>query len=124
MQQRITETYKIYEDAGIIHLVIHDGSTLKYNEAKELDVYIKNHVGNKRYLKLFDGRGSFTMEPAARHYFESPKVKIKMLAQAVLIGSNTKQEVIDLFCEMNSTKLPSKFFVNYDEAIKWLNTFR
>lgn len=124
METKITSTYKIYEDNSIIHLIIHEGSELSYNDAKEIDAYIKNHLGSKRHLKLLDARASFTMQSLAKSFFESPKVKLKMQAQAVLIGSNTKQQVIDLFSEMNGPKLPSKLFVDYDEAIRWLNTFK
>lgn len=124
MQTKINNTYKIYEDNGIVHLIIHEGSDLKYFEAKEIDTYIKNYTGKKKYLKLFDVRGSFVMEALAKHYFESPKVKFKMTAQAVLIGSYSNQKIIDLLSEMNSRKLPVKLFVDYDEAIKWLNSFR
>ena len=124
MKPLITQTFKIYSDNEIIHLLIHDGANLNYNEAKEMDAVTRIFGQNKKDLKLFDARGSFTMETEAKQFFQSPKVKIKMTALAVLIGPNTRQPIIDLCSDMNSKKLPTRFFVNYDEAVKWLNAFK
>lgn len=124
MKSKVTGNYKIYADNDIVHLIIHDGIILSYDSAKEINTYISTSYIRKKHLKLFDARGSFLLEEGARHFFESPKVKLKAKAQAILIGANTKQQIIDLFTGMNSKKLPTKLFVDYDTAINWLNYFK
>lgn len=124
MKSKVTGIYKVYKDNGIVHLIIHDSSVLSYDVAKEIDAYIKASCPAKKHLKLLDARGSFVLEENTMHYFESPRVKLKARAQAILISSNTKQQVIDLFTEMNSRKLPTKLFVNYDDAVNWLKSFK
>lgn len=124
MKNKVTGNYKLYEDNDIIHLIIHDGIILSYDNAKEINAYIISSYKKKRHLKLFDARGSFLLEEGAQHFLESPKVKLKAKAQAILIGTNTKQQIIDLFTGMNNRKLPTKLFVDYDTAINWLNSLK
>jgi hypothetical protein len=123
MKNRITETYKLYEDHGIVHLIVHEDSCLEYSEAQEIDRYIKKNLSNKKYLKLFDARSNFEITDNARSFLDSPISKKKIIALAVLIGVNSNQRVIDFFGEMKTRKLPVKLFVNYDEAVSWLNSF-
>lgn len=124
MKSKITGNYKIYEDNDIVHLIIHDGVILSYDNAKEINSCITAFYLRKKHLKLFDARGSFLLEEGAQHFLESPKIKLKAKAQAILIGANTKQQIIDLFTGMNNRKLPTKLFVDYDTAINWLNSFK
>ncbi len=124
MKSKVTGTYKIYEDNDIVHLIIHDGVILSYDNAKEINSCINASYLSKKHLKLFDARGSFLLEEGAQHFFESPKVKLKAKAQAILISNNTKQQIIDLFTGMNNRKLPTKIFVDYDTAINWLNSLK
>jgi hypothetical protein len=124
MKSKVNGTFKVYEDNDIIHLIIHDGVILSYDNAKEINSWITASYMKKKHLKLFDARGSFLLEEGAQHFFESPKVKLKAKAQAILISPNTKQQVIDLFAGMNNRKLPTKIFVNYDTAINWLSSFK
>lgn len=122
MESKVTGNYKLYEDNDIIHLIIHDGVILSYENAKEINTYISSSYSKKKHLKLFDARGSFLLEEGAQHFFESPKVKFKIKGQAILIGVKTKQQIIDLFMGMNNKKLQTKLFVDYDTAINWLST--
>jgi hypothetical protein len=124
MKSKVTGTYKVYEDNEIIHLIIHEETILSYDHAREINAYISTSYMKKKHLKLLDARGSFVFEEGAQHFFESPKVKFKAKAQAILISANTKQQIIDLFTGMNSRRLPTKIFVNYDTAIDWLTSFK
>ncbi|MBP7809553.1 MAG: hypothetical protein KA163_09690 [Bacteroidia bacterium] len=120
---KLTKTYRIYFDANALHLIVFNSAVIDLDTAKEIESIVKTFSKNLKSLKLIDARAPFTIEPEAQNYFHSQRNKKKTLAQAILVGSMTKQQTMDFFLEMKSKKLPTKVFVDYDAAIDWLNAF-
>jgi hypothetical protein len=119
----LTCGYKIYEENNIFHLIVHESAVIRYDDVLNIEQYIKSKTSRDQ-LKLIDVRAISIIDEKARHFLDSPKIKYRVLAQAILVGANTNQNIIDFYQELNSKKTESKIFVNYDVAIEWLNSFQ
>ena len=117
-----TRSSKIYLHNGIVHVIIYESYTLLYEDVMDINIKVNKITNNKKHLKIIDVRGKFDMEEKSKRFLESKIAKSKIIAQALLLGSNTRQEVVDCFVEMNCRKMPVKVFVDYDYAINWLTS--
>lgn len=115
-----TQSYRIYLDSNVLHLQFFDLSDIDLDTALTIEKIIKKNSNSNKILKLIDARGSFNILPEAEKHFMNQRNKSRVKAQAILISSHTKQQTMDFFLEMNSKKLSTKLFVDYDAAINWL----
>lgn len=120
---KITKSYRVYFDSNVLHLIFSNSTIIDIQSANEIESFAKHYSKTLKVLRLIDIRASFSIEPEAQKYFQSQRIKKRVLAQAVLVGSTTNQEIMDFFLEMDSKKLPVKLFVDYNSAIEWLNAF-
>lgn len=120
----VTRTSEIYLNNNIVHVIISESSFINYNDAIDNHITIKKITNNKKHTRLIDVRAKCFFDESARRFNESKIAKNKIIAQAVLVGGNTRQEVIDYFSEMGLRRMPVKIFIDYNSAIEWLMSLR
>ena len=116
-----TRTCKIYINNGIIHITIFDGFSINYEDALDINQSINKITTNKKHLRLIDVREKCNIDEKAKRFLESRTAKSKISREAILIGNNTKQELINYFTEVKYRRMPIKVFEDYDCAIEWLS---
>lgn len=107
----------------IVHYVFLKNQELNYDVVVDDCFKINQLNGGKRFPLLIDMRHSVKIDEKARNFLSSSKFKSKIKAMALLIGSESSQEVLDFFFEMNAKKLKTRIFVEKKCAIEWLKCF-
>lgn len=117
-----TAICKIYKENNVVHLQFNEFVILKDSHLIEIYEYIDEVYGKIKYPKLIDLTANLVIDEKAKQYLKDQNMKYKIKAQAVLIGKNTNQEILDIYMEMNSKKMPSKLFTDHESAVNWLNS--
>lgn len=116
-----TRTATFYVDEnGILHMQMHEGVRVDYEDALDNFLVMRNLAGNKPVLKLIDARNNFSIEARAREFVNSKDVKQNTIARAVVKGSLFSKVLAGFFSKLNAPEVPVKVFSDYDEAYKWL----
>jgi hypothetical protein len=116
-----TRTATIYVDENdIMHIEMHEGIKLDYEDALDNYLVMKNLSDNKPVLKLLDSRNNWKVDAKAREFITSKEVRENTKARAVVKNSFVSIILAGLFAKLNAPKVPTKVFTDYDEAYKWL----
>jgi hypothetical protein len=120
-----TRTATIYVDENdIMHIIMHEGVRLDYEDALDNSLVMKNLSGNKPMLKLVDSRNSWKIDRKAREFVGSKEVRENTIARAVVKNSFISIILAGFFSKLNAPKVPTKVFTDYDEAYEWLLSMR
>jgi hypothetical protein len=116
-----TRTATIYVDENdIMHIEMHEGIKLDYEDALDNYLVMKNLSGNRPMLKLVDSRNNWRVDARAREFITSKEVLENTIARAVIKNSFISIILAGLFAKLNAPKVPTKVFTDYDEAYEWL----
>ncbi len=85
---------------------------------------IKHITNNKPCVRLIDIRKVFKIDKKAKVFIDSKQTQANTVARAILMANGLRKSTANFFIKFNSNLIPTKFFTSYDEAIKWLKTFR
>ena len=120
-----TRTAEIYLDKDLIlHIVMLNDVVVDYEDALDNFLVVKRLVKERRCAKLIDIRCKCQFEAKAKQFIDTKDVQGKTLCRAILINSNVKKVTLNYFLKFNSQKVPTKFFIEYADAIIWLNSFK
>ncbi len=100
-----------------------EGVRLDLEDAVDNALVIKNLSEGTKVLKLIDARVSFSMDRKAREFVKSVDLK-QTIARAVVKGSTISILLLKFFTGISKPKIPTKIFSDYDEAYKWLLSFK
>ena len=90
-------------------------------------------IAVKERVKLMDGtsrpiyadvRNALSIDKEARDYLSSKEGTHLLSAGAFLVSSQVEKFMGTFFIKINRPLIPTKLFTSYDEAVKWLNTFK
>jgi len=119
-----TRTATIFmDDNNVLHIIMIKSVRLDHEDALDNALVIKRLTQGNKALKLIDARLNFTMDKKARTFVNSVDLK-QTIARAVVKGSAFSSLMLTFFTKLNKPKTPTKIFSDYDEAYKWLLTFK
>jgi hypothetical protein len=104
--------------------MINKNAIVDYEDAMDNFLVIKSLTNRKSFLKLIDIRYEVKFSIKAKHFLDTKDVQEKTIARAILINSTVKRVTFNFFTQFNSHEIPTKFFIDKKEAIKWLLTFK
>ncbi|HEX8547347.1 MAG TPA: hypothetical protein VF691_10330 [Cytophagaceae bacterium] len=71
-----------------------------------------------------DVRNALSIDKEARDYLSSKEGTQYLSAGGFLVSSQVEKIMGTFFIKINRPIIPTKLFTNYEEAVKWLGTFR
>lgn len=108
------------DENSILNAVMFENVVVDYEDALDNFLVIKNLTDNKPTLRLVDLTNNPKFENKAKKFLENKEVQNMAIARAILTGSNIKKVSLNFFVKLNLSKIPTKFFTNYEEAVTWL----
>lgn len=120
MTTKETAICKIHKENDIVHLQFNESAILNHSDIYEVYEYVNEVYGC--LPKLVDVRSNLVLDEKTRELLKELNTKYKIANQALLINENTRQEIIDIFIEMNNEKTPFNAFTDYERAINWLKS--
>ncbi len=119
-----TRTGEFFVDENnILNAVMFENVVVDYEDALDNFLVIKDLTNNKPTLRLIDLTNNPKFENKAKKFLENKEVQNMAIARAILTGNNIKKVSLNFFVKFNLSKIPTKFFTNYEEAIAWLKLF-
>ncbi len=115
-----TSICKIHKENNIVHLQFNESAILNHADLHEVYEYVDEVYGH--LPKLIDVRANLVLDKNAEQLTKGQNPKYKIANQALLIGKNTSQEIIDVFIGMNNEKTPVNGFTDYESATTWLRS--
>lgn len=112
------------DEHDILNAVMFEDVVVDYEDALDNFLVIKDLTHNKATLRLIDLTNNPKFERKAKKFLENKEVQSMAIARAILTGSNVKMISLNFFTKLNTSKIPTKFFTNYEEAIYWLKSFK
>lgn len=100
-----------------------DGVEIDYEDAVDNAIVIKRIIGENKALKLIDSRASWTINKKARTFVKEIDSK-QTIARAVLTQTTLSSLLNNFFTQLGKSKIPVKFFSNYEDACDWLLSFK
>ncbi|MDP1801587.1 MAG: hypothetical protein Q8L81_09555 [Bacteroidota bacterium] len=125
MKKTITRTCEFYVDEhDILHAIMLPDVVVDYEDALDNFLVIKNLTNSKPMLRLIDLTGNPKFLTKAKKLLDNKEVNKIALARAIVTSNAVKKVSFNFFIKLNASKIPTKFFTNYSEAIVWLRTFK
>ncbi|MBA2611199.1 MAG: hypothetical protein H0U95_04455 [Bacteroidetes bacterium] len=125
MNKTQTRTAQIYLDEnGILHLVMNVRVVVDLEDAIDNYLVIKNITKNKPCVRLIDIRKVFKIDKKAKAFIDKKQTQANTIARAILMNNGLRKSTANFFVKFNSNLIPTKFFINYDEAIEWLKSYQ
>lgn len=125
MNKTQTRTAQIYLDEnGILHLIMNVKVVVDVEDAIDNHLVIKNITENKPCVRLIDIRKVFKIDKRAKKFIDKKQTQANTIARAILMSNGLRKSTANFFVRFNSNLIPTKFFINYDEAIEWLKTYQ
>lgn len=124
MNRVITRTCEFYIDENdILHAIMLPRAVVDYEDALDNFLVLKNLTDSKPMLRLIDLTGNPKFLTKAKKLLDNKEVNRIALARAIITSNAVKKVSFNFFLKLNSDKIPTKFFTNYEEAIAWLKLF-
>lgn len=79
---------------------------------------------HKKVLLLVIGSQYSTVDAEARKYMSRPEAAPYSIAEAYVIKSLAQRLLINFFIRVSGAPVPTNFFTDTGEALKWLKSFR
>ena len=119
-----TRTGEFFIDKNaILHAIMFKGVLVDYEDALDNFLVIKNLTNNTPCVKLIDVSNSPRIDSKAKKFLENKELQTMTKARAILTSNRVKKVSFNFFLQFNSAKVPTKFFIDYDEAINWLKEY-
>lgn len=123
MKRTKTRTGEFYVDAdGILHVIMFPNVVVDYEDALDNFLVVKNLTKSKPALRLLDLSNNPKFVSKAKKFLEDKEVNSIALARAILTSNAVKKVSFNFFIKLNTAKIPTKFFTDYDQAISWLKS--
>jgi hypothetical protein len=121
VNQTKTRTATIFMDEDdIVHIVMHSGVKMDYEDAIDNYLVVKNLSRGKKVLKLIDSRLPWDIDKKARRFLNQKEIKEHTIARAVVKDSAFDKILATFLVSISSSKIPVKIFTDMDEAKAWL----
>ncbi len=125
MNKTQTRTAQIYlDDNDILHIVMNVRVVVDLEDAIDNYLVIKNITKNKPCVRLIDIRKVFKIDKKAKVFIDKKQTQANTIARAILMNNGLRRSTANFFIKFNSNLIPTKFFINYDEAIEWLKSYQ
>lgn len=125
MTKTKTRAATIFMDENdILHIVPHEGVHVDYEDILDIYLVIKRVTKNKPVLKLIESARNWSLDKKARNFIASKDIKEKTIARAIIKNSLINTVLLSFFLKLNRSKVPTKAFTKYDDAYKWLLSFK
>ncbi len=125
MNKTQTRTAQIHLDEnGILHLVMNVRVVVDLEDAIDNHLVIKHITKNKPCVRLIDIRKVFKIDKKAKVFIDKKQTQANTVARAILMSNGLRKSTANFFIKFNSNLIPTKFFINYEEAIEWLKGYQ
>lgn len=125
MNKITTRTVEAFiDETGIIRIKVFDGIKMDLADAVNNFLAFKQLSVGQRRLKLVDGRSYWKSTKEARNYSLKEDVPEKTIAKAILVRGIIDLLIYTLLMKRSNFKIPVKFFLFENKALKWLNSFK
>ena len=108
------------DESNNLNALMFNNVIVDYEDALDNFLVIKNLTDNKPTLRLVDLTNNPKFENKAKKFLENKEVQSMAIARAILTGNNIKKVSHNFFVKLNLSKIPTKFFTNYEDAVAWL----
>lgn len=122
-QNNITETRiaSVHIDANdIVVITMKDCGRVDEYDVVDINLVLRHLTGGKPALKLFDGRGNWSMDRKAKERAKLENSEQHTIARAVVVSNFIKAALFRYLHELGKKGFPQEFFTDKDEAYKWL----
>lgn len=122
-QTNITETRtaNVYIDANdIVIITMKNCGRVDEYDVVDINLVLRHLTGGKPALKLFDGRGNWSMDRKAKERAKLENSAQHTIARAVVVSNFIKATLFRFLNELGKKGFPQEFFTDKDEAYKWL----
>lgn len=125
MNKITTRTVEAFiDETGILRIKIFGGVKIDLADAVNNFLAFKQLSVGQRRLKLVDGRNYWKSTKDARNYSSKEDVPEKTIAKAVLVNGIISKVISTFLSNRNKPKIPVKFFLSENKALRWLSSFR
>lgn len=125
MNKITTRTVEAFiDETGILRIKVFDGIKMDLADAVNNFLAFKQLSVGQRRLKLVDGRSYWKSTKEARNYSLKEDVPEKTIAKAILVRGIIDLLIYTLLMKRSNFKIPVKFFLFENKALKWLNSFK
>lgn len=115
----------IFKDKNdIIIITMKDCGTLDQFDIININLAIRHKSEGKPALKLLDARAKWSMNKKAKERAKLEHSSSVTRARAIVVPSSIKAALMNYFQGFSKFDYPQHIFTNYDEAYKWLLSFK
>ncbi len=116
---------KVYlANNGIIEVYFADKAIIDKRECKEINDVIGEYCNYTKALILMVAGEETVIEAGGREFSASPEGMRYTIADAIVFNSMAHRLIVNFYLKFNKPPMPSKAFVNVEDARKWLLTFK
>lgn len=115
----------IFKDKNdIIIITMKDCGTLDQFDVININLAIRHKSEGKPALKLLDARANWSMNKKAKERAKLENSASVTKARAIVVSNFIKANFIKFFQGFSKYNYPQEIFTNWEEAYKWLLTFK
>lgn len=115
----------VFKDtSGIIIITMKDYRKLDQYDVININLAIRHKADGKHALKLLDARASWSMDKKAKEQAKIEHSASVTKARAIVVSNSITVAFMKFLDSFSKNDYPQKIFSDYDEAYKWLMTFR
>ncbi len=125
MKKFESETVSLTIDDDILFVVYTKPYTIDLESAKRDVNYRIAFQEGKSYYVITDIANLKTASKKAREFLSNPEGGLKgIIAGAFVSNSIFSYTILNLFLKINKPVIPSRFFLNQEDAIKWISKLK
>lgn len=123
-EKNFGHTVLVERPNDIIEAICSDDFTYEVEHLKENMEYLSEIANGKKLLILNTVAPYTQISPEARAFLANGPHKEASRAEAFVIHTLAHKMVASFFLKVNKPKVPTKFFTDRHEALKWLLTYK
>jgi hypothetical protein len=108
----------------ILHIAIKPNVTLSLKDGESIVKGFREIGGGRKFLLLFIAGLDTSATTEARYYASSPEANQYTIASAFVVTSIPQKVLGNAYITFNKPGTPTKIFTDYDDAVKWLYSFK
>lgn len=105
---------------GFVHTLVHEGSEIQLEHARENTASVIRVSGGSNYPILVDLRKIKSISKEARDHFSMRGRKPNVTAIAMLVSSPLSKIIGNFFLGLNRPTVPTRLFSSEKEGILWI----
>lgn len=109
---------------GIIIITMKDYRKLDQYDVININLAIRHKTVGKSALKLLDARANWSMDKKAKERAKLEHSASVTKARAIVVSNSIKAALMNYLQGFTKFDYPQHIFTNYDEAYKWLLSFK